>query len=295
MNDAFVKLHPFSGIIYFAAVIGFSMLFMNPVCILISLSCAILNAALINGKKALAFTARFIFPMITAVVIINPVFNHRGATIITYLPWNNPLTLESVLYGAASAVMISTVALWFSCVNRVITSDKVVYLFGRITPSLSLVLSMALRFIPCFTAQFKQTREAQATFSINGRQTLTGRFKAAVGVFSVMVSRSMENAVETSDSMKSRGYGLKGRTAFSPFRFYKQDAAVLAVVLTESGALLALLLCGKLPFRYFPSVHGELTDGFAILYYCLYAALLLTPLFILLGEGIKWKRLQSNI
>ena len=191
--------------------------------------------------------------------------------------------------------MISTVALWFSCVNRVITSDKVVYLFGRITPSLSLVLSMALRFIPRFTAQFKQTREAQAAFSINGRQTLTGRFKAAVCVFSVMVSRSMENAVETSDSMKSRGYGLKGRTAFSPFRFYKQDAAVLAVVLTESGALLALLLCGKLPFRYYPSVHGELTDGFAILFYCLYAALLLTPLFILLGEGIKWKRLQSNI
>ena len=91
MNDAFIKIHPISGIIFFAAVIGFTMFFMNPVCIVMSLICALLNALIINGKRALWLTVKFLIPMIIVVVLINPVFNHRGMTIISYLPWNNPL------------------------------------------------------------------------------------------------------------------------------------------------------------------------------------------------------------
>ena len=242
MNDAFVKLHPFSGIIYFAAVIGFSMLFMNPVCILISLSCAILNAALINGKKALAFTARFIFPMITAVVIINPVFNHRGATVITYLPWNNPLTLESVIYGAAAAAMVASVMLWFSVFNTVMTSDKIICLFGRIIPSLSLVISMTLRFVPRFISQFKQLRASRVNRNKASLKTL-------VRELSVMISWALESAVESADSMKSRGYGLKGRTSYNIFKFRKTDGTALIFTLCISAALIVFIILGTAKYR----------------------------------------------
>ena len=94
--------------------------------------------------------------------LVNPAFNHEGATILTYLPSGNPLTLESMLYGAAAAVMLASVVLWFSSYNEVMTSDKFVYLFGRVIPALSLVLSMSLRFIPKFKVQMQTVSEAQA-------------------------------------------------------------------------------------------------------------------------------------
>lgn len=288
MNDAFVKLHPFSGIIYFAAVIGFSMLFMNPVCILISLSCAILNAALINGKKALAFTARFIFPMITAVVIINPVFNHRGATIITYLPWNNPLTLESVIYGAAAAAMVASVMLWFSVFNTVMTSDKIICLFGRIIPSLSLVISMTLRFVPRFISQFKQLRASRVNRNKASLKTL-------VRELSVMISWALESAVESADSMKSRGYGLKGRTSYNIFKFRKTDGTSLIFTLCISAALIVFIILGTAKYSYFPMFKFDFSTITSVIFYILYAGVMLLPAIISGWEGLKWKRLRSAI
>ncbi|MBQ1380961.1 MAG: energy-coupling factor transporter transmembrane protein EcfT, partial [Ruminococcus sp.] len=161
--------------------------------------------------------------------------------------------------------------------------------------SLGLLLSMALRFIPRFAEQFKETMAAQQQVSRGAGKSFVGRIKAGVRVFSVMVSRSMENAVDTSDSMKSRGYGLKGRTAFSLFRFYAKDAVLLAVMLTEAAVLSALLLGGKLSFRYYPSVKGAIGGVWAFVFYGIYAALLLTPLLLNIGEDVKWKRLRSKI
>ena len=41
--------------------------------------------------------------------LVNPAFVHQGATILTYFPSGNPLTLESILYGCASGVLLAAV------------------------------------------------------------------------------------------------------------------------------------------------------------------------------------------
>ena len=60
-----------------------------------------------------------------------------------------------------------------------------------------------------------------------GRDTKNGsvfrRVGNAIKIFSIMVTWSLENAIETADSMRSRGYGLPGRTAFSIYRFDDRD------------------------------------------------------------------------
>ena len=102
-----------------------------------------------------------LLPMALMAALINPAFNHEGATLLAYLPSGNPLTLESIAYGFAAAAMLAAVVLWFSCYTAVMTSDKFVYLFGRVIPALSLVLSMTLRFVPKFKAQIQVVSEAQ--------------------------------------------------------------------------------------------------------------------------------------
>ena len=82
--------------------------------------------------------------MLLMMALINPAFNHEGVTIIDYLPSGNPLTLESIVYGFTSAVMIVSVICHFSCYNEIMTSDKFIYLFGKIIPAMSLIISMTM-------------------------------------------------------------------------------------------------------------------------------------------------------
>lgn len=294
MKDAFSQMHPIVNFIFFAFVIGFSMFIMNPACLLISLVCALVNALYLNGKKAVRLSVLYLLPTIIIIAIVNPVFNHDGVTMLAYFPWDNPLTLESIIYGIATAVLLSSIVLWFSCFNEVMTSDKFIYLFGRVIPSLSLVLSMALRFVPRFIFQFNVIRNSQKCI---GRDISDGkllqRLKNAAKIISIMISWALENAIETADSMKSRGHGLKGRTAFSIYRFSKRDAAVLSLIIISGIILIIMSVLDVAKFRYFPSVKGNVISAPAIIYYALYFSLMIMPLAINVWEGIKWKRLRS--
>ena len=295
MKDSFSNMHPLTGFLYFTAVILLSMFIMHPVCLCISLLCALLNAVLLGGKRAVLFTIKFLLPTAAFIIMINPLFNHRGMTLIDYLPWGNPLTLESVLFGAASATLVVSVALWFLSMNRVITSDKLVYLFGKITPSLGLLLAMALRFVPRFTERLKQTLQAQRHLIPLKKKSLTGRFKAGISALSVVVSWSMENAVDTSDAMKSRGYGLKHRTAYSIYRFHRLDLAALCVMAVEIIFMMVTLFFNRIKFTYYPVLTVSTPDVLSVMFFAVYALFMLTPLIINVGEGLRWKQSQSNI
>ena len=134
MTDAFSTYHPVVNFLYFTLVLLFSMFFMHPLCLAISLVCAFSYNVYLKGKKAVRFSVIYMLPMLIATALINPTFNHEGGTILTYLRDGNPLTLESITYGIVAATMFITVIFWFSCYNAVMTSDKFVYLFGRVIP-----------------------------------------------------------------------------------------------------------------------------------------------------------------
>ncbi|MEE0869456.1 MAG: energy-coupling factor transporter transmembrane component T, partial [Ruminococcus sp.] len=188
----------------------------------------------------------------------------------------------------------SSAALWFSCFHKVMTSDKFVYLFGRVIPSLSLVLSMALRFVPKFSAQFRNVRNAQRCI---GRDVFDGslinRIKNGIRIISIMLSWSMENAIETADSMKSRGFGLKGRTAYSIYKFDRRDLIVLIMVSLLGVSVSVSAIMGVIDFNYYPSIKGNLADVLSLVTFFLYGILMLIPTILNAGEGIKWKRLRS--
>ncbi|MCI9448941.1 MAG: energy-coupling factor transporter transmembrane protein EcfT [Clostridiales bacterium] len=295
-KDAFSNYHPLVNFLYFGLVFGFAMFFMHPVCLFISLFCAVCYHIHLNGRKSVRFLLRYAVPTLVLTALINPAFNHQGSVILCYLPTGNPLTLESILYGISAAIMLVSVLLWFSCYTAVMTSDKFVYLFGRIIPAMSLVLSMTLRFVPKFKAQFVLVKEAQAGMerdSVNG--SLWKRFRCGVTCFSIMVTWSLENAIETADSMKSRGYGLKGRTAFSIYTLTDRDKSALFWLGFCGIYLLSGSLSGGLFWRYFPSIRGVLTEPLTVSFQIIYFALCITPVVLDGREERQWKSLQSKI
>lgn len=294
-RDTFSSYHPLINFLYFGLVLVFSMFFMHPVSLTISLACAIAYNVYLNGRKAVRFQLLYMLPMMLLAAFVNPAFNHEGATLLCYLPTGNPLTLESILYGVAAAMMLAAVITWFSCYNAVMTSDKFVYLFGRVIPALSLVLSMTLRFVPKFKAQFQVVSEAQHCV---GRDTSTGsvlqRLKNAVTILSIMVTWSLENAIETADSMKSRGYGLPGRTAFSIYRLDSRDKGALAWLAFCGFYILSGWMAGGLYCRYYPTVRVAPITPMTVSFQLVYLALCLTPVFLNKSEDRKWKHLRSE-
>lgn len=294
MRGGLQAIHPAVSLFYFTAVIVFAMFLMNPVCLTLSLLCSAATAVVLNGRKTVLFALKVILPLALLAIVINPFVNHRGVTVLGYLPWNNPLTLESILFGVASAVMLSSTVLWFSSFHTVMTSDKLVFLFGKTLPALGLMLSMSLRFVPKFNAELREVRNAQRLL-FPEKSGLIPRIKSAVRVLSVMISRALEDSLETADSMKARGYGLKGRTAYSRYRMTGQDWFLLSVTIVLTAAIAVFCFCKTARFRYYPSITQLKSAADTFIFYGTYAVLLLIPLILTVGEGIRWRKYESNI
>lgn len=292
--DAFSSCHPIVNFSYFALVLAYSMVFMHPASLVISLSCALVYAIYLHGAKTARTSLVYLLPMVLLAAILHPAFSHAGATILLYFPTGNPLTLESILYGIAAALMLAAVIVWFSCYSAVMTSDKFVYLFGRIIPALSLVLSMTLRFVPKFRAQLAVVSEAQRCI---GRDVSDGgviqRVRNAVTILSIMVTWSLENAIETADSMKSRGYGLPGRTAFSIYRLDSRDKALLAWLAFCGFFLTCGAAVGGFYWRWTPMVKGAPVTAMTVFLQMCYGALCLTPVFLNAYEDRVWRAVDT--
>ena len=293
-RDAFSSYHPAVNFLYFGLVLFFTMCFLHPACLLLSLAAALRYAVCLNGRRAVRRSLRYLLPAALLAALINPAFNHQGATILTYLPSGNPLTLESMAYGLAAAALLSAVVTWFSCYTAVMTSDKFVYLFGRVIPALSLVLSMALRFVPRFQVQARAVSQAQRCV---GRDVSDGsllqRLRNGVTILSILLTWCLENALETADSMKSRGYGLPGRTAFSIYRLDDRDQAALWWLGALGGYILSMWGAGGFACRYFPTFRLAPRDGWSLSGLLAFGLLCLTPVIIDLREDRQWTRLRS--
>ena len=292
----FKTYHPVVNFTYFVFVIGFSCFFMHPVCLGISLVSGFTYSVMLQGKTKIKKNFTYMLPMIAITALINAAFNHEGITVIEYLPSGNPLTLESVIYGICAAIMIVSVICHFSCYHEIMTSDKFIYLFGKIIPAMSLVISMTLRFVPKFSAQMKVVANAQRAM---GRDVSNGsimqRAKHGLNILSIMTTWSLENAIETADSMKARGYGIPGRTAFSIFTFDKRDQKALICILVLGIYTFAGNLAGGMSFRYFPSMQATEISLFGMSVFCAYLLLCFCPVMIDTWEVRKWNVLRSKI
>ncbi|MBR4635084.1 MAG: energy-coupling factor transporter transmembrane protein EcfT [Clostridia bacterium] len=294
-RSAFSAVHPVAALLFFAFALVMPMLLLHPVLLGISFAAAVVWSFLLRGKKQLGFLLKFVLPVMLLSALLNPVFNHAGVTVLFYLRYN-PVTLEAVLYGLASALMLGAVITWFTCFNAIFTSDKLIYLTGRLMPSLALVISMALRFVPLFTRQAKRIALARrgAGMGTTGGNVIE-RAKNGLSILSALITWSLESSVTTADSMRARGYGLHPRTSFSNYRFDGRDAAILLFTALGAGCSGLAAGFGAASVRFFPSYKINACSPLFILYAVLYAAVLLLPAALELYEAHKWHSSISKI
>lgn len=283
----FENYHPAINLIFFTSLIACTLCFRHPVYLGISYAASFVYSIWLNGKRALVFNVCLI-PLCAIYAWWYGFYHHFGVTIIKQNFVGNNITLESYVYGAVLALTIASVIMWMSCVFAVFSSDKVVYLFGRVSPRLSLFLSILLRAVPLTKLRARRINIAQSGIGRGAGQGNIGRrILNGFRIISILITWTLESFGTSSASMKSRGYELKGRTAFSIYRFDHRDrTAVITMFVFITITVMAVML-DQTRILFDPEIIWNRITALSYAFYAAYAALAFMP-FTLEVFG-RWK------
>ena len=314
MKHFFLYYHPAAVFTYIGCAIVSAMLTYSPVYVIPSLACACACSIYFNGAGRFVRALRALWPFVLILLVITPLSNRRGATVLAG-GGRISISLEAVIFALCMAGMLLAVFIWFQCYQKLITNDKILFLFGRIAPTSAMVISMIVKFIPVTAQKLRGIREARKALDGTGRggsagvgrtgrggsaggsdldscsdrpdgkRPLIERIRDGIRTVSILMSRCLEDSIETADSMKARGYGTRRRTVFAAQRFALRDGISIAVcgALFIAHAVFVFTTAGGRSF--FPFFIPGRTDPVDI---CLYAVMLLWPLLIEVKDGLVY-------
>ena len=297
MKDAFSDRHPIVNFIFYIGALVMGMCFIHPLFLLCSLVLSVAYYAALkrnSWKYLLGMAALFV-----AVTVINPLFNPEGVgehVLFTYFG-GKPYTLESLCYGAAIAAMLVTIITWFATYNRVMTSDKFLYCFGRLAPSVSLILTMVLRLVPSFQKKARQIGGARKCIGKSVENgTVYEKAQHGMTIVSTLTSWALEGGIVTADSMHSRGFGSGKRTSFSLYRMKKADVVLLVLMVVYMGLIVLCACCGGMKVEYMPQIEIARFRGiWTALGGLCYILFLSIPVVMHIWEEVTWRILRSKI
>ncbi|MBQ9115534.1 MAG: energy-coupling factor transporter transmembrane protein EcfT [Clostridia bacterium] len=281
--------NPIAIAIYFLSVTLIPMFFISPILLAPSIAGAIIIFTF-TVKRKRAKTHAIMAVAFLIATMVNPIYSHKGETVL-FLINDTPFTLESFIYGAAAAMTIITTIYWFRVFSAIMTEDKLLYVFGRLSPRAALTLSMAIRYVSLFTERIRQTINAQKAMGKYSTDSIIASMRSAARVFSVTVTWALENGIITAASMKARGYGPGKRTAFSLFKMQKKDVALISATIVLLALTLVGIALGGAKFEFYPRFTASSAIFPTILATASYTLLALIPSIIETEERLRWKYL----
>lgn len=289
-TDPFARSHPALCFGYLAAVIVLSVVLLHP---------AYLALAALGGgaywlclrRRAALPTFGFLALAFVLVSVLNPLFNTLGGTPLFFL-FGRPYTWEALCYGMTLGAMFAAVSLWFLCYGAVMSADRFTSLFGRLIPSVSLLLVMVLRLVPGYWRRARQITAARRGIGMAASGSLSQRLQEGLTALAALCGWALESAVVTADSMRARGYGSARRTSFQLYRFTGRDAALTAVAAVLTGLSILGAAGGRSAAQFIPALVIAVPSPWGL---GAFALLLLFPALLHLREELLWHILRSGI
>lgn len=239
----------------------------------------------LEGKNAFSYIFKFLLPVLFFTAVFNMLFTHYGTTVL-FTAFDMSFTLEGLFYGFCQGMMFLSVITWLSCCSSVLTSERFLSVFGRLAPNCALVFSMVLSFIPRLKKNAVEINDAGMLINDG-----SSKMKKSISNFSALLTMTLEESIQVSDSMKARGFG-KGRTAYSKYRFSFKDGFCIAVIILLFAGVCALKITGRADFIFEPVICMK---EFSPLGFIIFTALSLMPLAIDLWEDMRWLYLKQKI
>ena len=330
MTDEFSRYHPVVNLIFYLLVLGTTMFQMSVGLVFISLFSAVVYYFMLKKTEGLKYCA-VVVGIIIVSAIINPLFSHKGGTLLFYLFTGNPVTLESIIYGLISAIIIGAMLLWFSTFNQVMGVERILGAIGKVLPNVSLLITMIMRFIPQYTRHQRKVSmvnkvnkrnydekinllnrektEKENVIEARKRQKKKSGIEAHIGqkkknYIEACKKQKKKNGIDkiidsikegsrtfSADSMKARGFGTGRRTNYSNYKFQKRDYLLMGWLVILWLVVVFSLEREKVYTYYYPFI--QVKNNMVV--YLMYGLLCLTPVLINVKEEIRWLILKSRI
>jgi len=285
-------IHPAVYIIYYLVLIIFAFLFNNP-CYLISLLVCVSVLITLQGiSSEFKNLIRFFIPMSLLIIILNPLVSHVGVTKI-YLMGNYFITLEAVTYGILMSLSLLIILLLFTSYSNAVSYQEMLYIFSKKFPNISMIIIMALRFIPLLNFRLSEVNKVfqfDQKHSNNEKKDegKIDKLKNTAKMLAVVVSWSLEESMLTANSMKARGYGITQRTSYLSFKFRKIDYYFMVIVLVSALVCIAGLLQGQGRIEIYPQLNFSFSENIFNMYYFSFLILLLPLIYLEFKERLVW-------
>ncbi len=268
----FKGFHPAVHLVYFTAAIAATAAFSHPCFLLCAYVCAFACNVFFGGKRALVRNVLLAMAS-CAFALFYAGYNHFGVTALAVNFIGNTITLEALIRGAVTGIKSAAVLMWLDALCAVMTTDEIVYLFGRAAPKLSLYVAAFLRMIPCIREERRLIKSSRRAAGVPD-----GAVAAFFTRTGILISWTAERLSESAESMRSRGFTLKGRTAYSIYRFDNRGRALVIFIFTLITVLLMAYILGETAAVYSSVVIISAVTARKILFAFVCAALLLLPL-----------------
>lgn len=290
----FENYHPGINFIFFLFSIIFIFYFNHPVYVAIAFLSYFAYSIKLNGKREIIFNIILVL-FVVIYCLWYSYYNHFGITNIRKNFIGNNITAEALFYGLVRGMQAATFIMNFACMLAVFSTDKVIYLAGRLFPRLSLFISIFLR-------SFSRIRERNAAVNISrkgigmgkGQSNVIDGIRNRLHILSIIITWTLEDYIESSLSMKCRGYSLKHRTSFSIYRFDNRDRSL--VIMFFIGIILAFMAVAlnQTNILYDPEIIMYRPKGWSYIFYVSYACFCLLPMGIEILNSIKYKRINKE-
>lgn len=222
----FENLHPVVLMIFFAGILIPNMFLMNPGMSLVTWIAGFIWLLIMKRGKVLN---RILVLLVSVIVmaLVNGLFSHEGATELFFIN-KNPVTLESIKYGAVTGLMFAVVIMWFGIFSEVMTGDKIMSLFRRM-PKTGLLIALVMNLVPRYIDRFKKV-----SMGVRINNKTEQNKESLMKILSAVLTWALENCMETAGLMEARGYD-KARKTFKIYRFNAEDAVMLAAIIFLQG------------------------------------------------------------
>ena len=289
MNKALDRLNAYFLVLYYTLIMVFGVLIKHPVHLAIILAGGVAMAWIVAGAKTMLRTLGYALIMDVLIILINPLVSKEGMTKIMEIG-TFYVTLESVVYGAVSALMLTAVFMWFVSFNAVMTGDKYIYVLGRFLPSFSLLISLTLRLIPELNREYERERNYAKSLGLFLDDGFKNKFRLSMYALRGVIRHSIENSGIRADSMEARGYGIAHRSSYLKYKVRCTDIIFFVCSILLGTSIIAFHVIDADFASYYPIINIKISGTYAILSIVSIALFVLVPIVYELREVARWKR-----
>ncbi|MBQ6138406.1 MAG: cobalt ABC transporter permease [Methanobrevibacter sp.] len=301
----------------------FAFIFSDPYFVVTFLVLLLVLIALQGVSHELKNIMKLFIPLSVLIMILNPLLNRTGAHKI-YLWSGFFITYEAIAYGILMSLALLIVILVFSSYNRSVSYQEMLYIFSKKLPIISMIIVMALRFIPlinsraievqklnslksngvelegedeeridvdAFNSNINTDYNSKLVDKLKSNKRIAAIIKEAKTLGKIMgitVSWSLEESMFTAKSMKARGYNATERTSYLSYKFSNADFAFIALIIVTVGIIIVGLLHGVGMINIYPSIDFRFSNLPFNIYYLAFIVFLLPLIYLEIKERILW-------